>query len=292
MQRLIYYLFRIFIGIFQFLPFWLLYGISSGLSFLLYYVIRYRRKVVWDNLSKSFPDKTEQELQQIAREFYRHLADLLVESLKGFKISKNELLSRFELKQPVLLESYYQQNKSIIALTGHYGNWEWGAMVGPLFLTQKIVAIYTPIKNSYINAYVKKSREQFGVSLIPTTTSARAFQQYQDQNTLFLLAADQNPSNPKRAHWINFLGRETATLRSVRFAQMHDLPLIFMAICKVKRGHYEVQYKKITDHPKDYTDLELTQLFMSCLEEQIRKQPAYWLWSHKRWKHSKIALSN
>ena len=287
MQRIVYYLFRIFIGIFQFLPFWLLYIIASGFSFLLYHVVRYRRKVVWDNLTKSFPEKSEKELQKIAREFYRHLGDLLVESLKGFKISKKELLNQFDLKKPELLKSYYAQNKTVIALTGHYGNWEWGAMAGPLFLDQQMIAVYTPIKNPYINTYVKKSREHFGVQLVSTTAFPRLIQQYPIKSTLFLLAADQNPSNPKRSHWVNFLGRDTATLRSVRFAQMHNLPLVFMAICKIKKGHYEVRYKKITDSPNQYTDLELTQLFMSCLEEQIRKQPAYWLWSHKRWKHTK-----
>lgn len=287
LQRLVYYLFRIFVGLFQFLPFWLLYAFSSGIYFLLYYILRYRRKVVWDNLSKSFPEKSAEELTQISKDFYNHLTDLFIESLKGFSLSKKQLLDRFDIKDPDFIRSYYHKNQSIIVLMGHYGNWEWGAMISPSFFLQRVAAIYTPIKNVHINNYVKRSRERFGAVLCSTTTAARSFQQYQNDNTIFLLAADQNPSNPKRAHWVNFLGRETATLRSTRFAQLHDLPLAFVTISKVKRGHYQVDFQKITDNPNDHTNLELTQLFMNHLEAQIRKQPAHWLWSHKRWKHSR-----
>ncbi|MCP4439884.1 MAG: lysophospholipid acyltransferase family protein [Aureispira sp.] len=287
MQRFVYYLFRIFVGLFQFLPFWLLYAFSSGIYFLLYHVLRYRRKVVWDNLSKSFPEKSEQELTSISKEFYKHLTDLLVESLKGFSISEKAFLSRFSIKNTEVLTPYHQNNQSVIGLLGHYGNWEWGAMGAPFFFQQKIVAIYTPIKNPYINNYIKKSRERFGALLCSTRDSAKALKNHKEGNSFFLLAADQNPSNAKRAHWVDFLGRDTATLRSTRFAQMHDLPLIFVTIAKIKRGKYLVDFKKITDSPNDYTDLELTQLFMSHLEQRIREKPAYWLWSHKRWKHSR-----
>ena len=124
-----------FIKLFSKLPFFVLYGISDIVYFLIYRVIGYRKKVVFENLHNSFPEKSDEEIKQIAKGFYQHLADIFVEFLKGYSISEDEILKRNKVLNPEVLFKYKPLNQPVILITGHIGNWEW--IIHPMKLTDR-----------------------------------------------------------------------------------------------------------------------------------------------------------
>lgn len=285
---LFYILFRITVTFLGWLPFWFLYLLSDGLYWLLYKLIGYRKKVVRTNLSNAFPNKSEKELKAIEEKFYHHLFDLLIESIKGFSLSKETLLKRQQLALPNILQSTIAKGRSIIVVGGHYGNWEWGGMSASYYVGTDSIILYSPVKNKYIDAYIKRSRGMFETHFWASHKAPRAFKAFKDQKAAFILIADQSPSNPKRAHWMPFLNQDTAILKGpAAYAKQYNLPLLFIDIQRIKRGYYKMEASVLTENPTEYTTEELTRLHVKKLEEVIQQRPELWLWSHRRWKHSR-----
>lgn len=275
---------KIFVFSYKLVPMWLLYFYSDILTFILNHILTYRKKVIYKNLSTSFPEKTEKEIKKIANKFYKHLADLILEGLKGFSMSQKEILKRYKVVDVEGTKHLYENEKNIIFATGHYGNWEWGFRATPLQLYHKSVALFKPLKNKKINEYFRKLRSKDKIQLISIRATARAFY---NQNKPFcvVMAGDQNPSNREKAIWVDFLNQPTACLHGIEFyAKRYDTAVVFAEFRKVKRGYYEVHFDQITENPKEMADGQITKTFMNKLEKVIRERPEYWLWSHKRWK--------
>jgi len=267
------------------MPFWVLYRLSDLLYLLLYRLIGYRRKVVRKNLVNAFPQKTAAERLAIEKEFYQSLFDILLESIKGFSMSKESLLQRQRLIGN-LPQEMLDKHQSIIIAGGHYGNWEWGGISASFHVNSDVVILYSPLKNKYIDQYLKNSRESHQAYFTPSHLAPRAFKQYKKDKAAFVLIADQSPSNPKRAHWVEFLHQQTAFLRGpASFARQYKLPLLYIEIVRVKRGYYEMRLNIITENPQQLSDQEITERYAQKLEESICNNPAMWLWSHRRWKH-------
>ncbi len=275
---------RFFVLLFAIVPFWLLYIFSDFLYFILYKVFKYRVSVVRDNLKKSFPEKSKEELRKIERLSYKNLSDITVESLKAFTMSKEEIFARHKVINEDDLRYLYGKCGGIIALPNHYGNWEWGAM-SCMQLEWKGVALYKPLSNKHLNTYVKRNRSRLGTQLVSIYDTARNFVENKNNKKNYVMASDQSPSNAKKAYWVDFLGRETAFLHGPElYAKKYNYPAVFIDIQRVKRGYYELYLTVLTDEPQKLKDGELTQMLASKLEEVIRKKPQDWLWSHKRWK--------
>ena len=278
---------RFFVLLFAIVPFWLLYIFSDLLYFILYIVFKYRVSVLRDNLKKSFPEKSYEELKRIERLSYKNLADITVESLKAFTMSKKQLFARHKVINENDIRHLYDKCGGIIALPNHYGNWEWGAM-SCMQLEWPGVALYKPLSNKHLNSYVKRNRSRLGTELISIYDTARNFVENKDKKKNYIMASDQSPSNAKKAYWINFLGRETAFLHGPElYAKKYNYPAVFIDIQRVKRGYYELNLSLLSEEPQTLKDGELTQMLASKLEEVIRKKPENWLWSHKRWKLSR-----
>ena len=290
-MNFVYYLiFRLFTGLFFLLPFWVLFIISNLFYYLAFYVIGYRKKVVMSNLKKAFPEKSEAEVYNIAKKFYKYLADIMVESLKGFTMSRKDIIKRHKILNPEILESYFEKNISIIGVSGHYGNWEWGSMSGGLQVKHHNIAFYKTLSNPYIDRFLKRSRQKCSTQLVSITETFDAFLTNKDKACAFLMIADQSPSNADRAIWINFLGIETAFLHGPeKYARMNNLPVLYIDIRPVRRGYYELELIPITEAPNELKEGELTRLYGNMLEQRIRERPQYWIWSHRRWKHSRQA---
>ena len=275
---------RFFVLLFAIVPFWLLYIFSDLLYFILYKVFKYRLSVVRDNLKKSFPEKNEKELRMIEKLSYKNLCDITVESLKAFTMSKEQIYMRHNVINEDSIRYLYEIYGGIIALPNHYSNWEWGAM-SCMQLEWAGVALYKPLSNKHLNSYVKRNRSRLGTQLVSIYDTARNFVENKDKKKNYIMASDQSPSNAKKAHWVNFLGRETAFLHGPEFyAKNYNYPAVFIDIQRVKRGYYELELSVLTDEPQKLKDGELTQMLASKLEEVIIKKPENWLWSHKRWK--------
>ena len=271
------------------MPFWLIFLFSDLVYFLMYHIIRYRRKVVTTNLCSSFPEKDEKEIRVLTNKFYHHLCDISLESIKGFSMSPEELIQRHHILNPELADYYFTKGISAIAVPGHYNNWEWGSLSPGLQLNYPIVAFYKPLSNKMVDIYAKKHRAKFKTRLASITETGITFDELAKIPTAFIMAADQCPTNMQDCYWFDFLHHDTAWLHGPeKYARKYNIPVLYVDIQKVKRGFYELKLVLLTDNPSLLPDGELTRLYAQQLEKSILQEPAYWLWSHKRWKRKRV----
>jgi len=269
-------------------PFFLLYRFADFVYFVLYKLIGYRKPVVRANLKKVFPDKPEKELKQIEKASYKNLADIFVEGVKGFTMSKKSIMKRHKFTNPEILELYYEKNQAVIVAAAHFGNWEWGAFSAAYFSKNIIVGLYKPLSNKYIDGYAIRSRAKAGTVLAPLNKTAYYFEQYAHKPSVFLMAGDQSPSNINKAIWTNFLGIDTAFLHGVEFyAKKYNLPVLFLHMHRKKRGMYEYSLEVVIEDPSVTKPGEITDIYAKKAEAMILNNPGNWLWSHKRWKHTR-----
>ena len=265
----------------------ILYIISDGFFFLLYYIIGYRRKVVKNNLDTAFPDKKEKEIKILAKKFFKHFIDLVFEGIKSFTISEKEIKKRYIYKNSELINEITKQGKSIALVGAHQANWEW-AFGMPFYLNISCFGAYKKIQNPYFEKKIKASRTKFGFEGVPTglfnkTISSREANKIQ---TLYILLSDQSPQVRKTRYWTNFLNERVPVHTGAEIlAKKYDLVVINMNTTKIKRGCFETEFELITDSAKDFGDFEITDKFLKITERNINKQPECYLWSHKRFKH-------
>lgn len=283
-----YIFFRIIIFSYRITPLWLVYFYGNILYFLLFYIIKYRKKVVFSNLKNSFPNKSDNEIKIIAKKYYKHLSDIFVESLKGYTLKPEKLLKRFSLENPEIEREFFKKGENIVFVGGHNGNWEWGTRATPYLLLHDVVILYKPLKNRYIDKYLNKLRQRDNTKMQSIKTTGRAFHNHEKPYTVIMLS-DQNPGNKKKAIWIDFLNQPTPCLHGVElYAKKHNMPVVFFNISKVKRGHYKIDFELITLTPREESKGQIVKKYMQALEKRIIQQPEYWLWSHRRWKIKKV----
>jgi KDO2-lipid IV(A) lauroyltransferase len=288
MKCLEYIGFRFLTALFFILPFPILYLFSDFVYFLLYKLIKYRRKIVFDNLSKCFPDKSEAEINKICRAFYHHLSDITLESIKGMTISLNTLSKRYRILNTEIADKYFDNDKSILCFTSHYGNWEYGILATNNVIKHQAIALYLPLTNKYSERYGVKRRSRFGTKLVAVQDTKKVFTEPQPQPLAVILAADQNPSNVEKAIWVNFLNRDTACLHGPEaYAKKTNFPVVYLKISKPKRGYYTLEFEELISNPADCHPNKITEIYIHRLEKDIVEKPEYWLWSHRRWKHSR-----
>lgn len=270
------------------LPFRVLYVISDGLYFVIYRVIGYRRKIVQQNISRSFPAKTKAEQKQIVKKFYRHLCDLVVESLKVFTISQAEVSQRMKVVNPAFMDRFYEQGKTVIMAGGHYNNWELFAVAIDASIRHKAVAIYKPLTSLFFDKKMRESRSKYGLEMISTKKVEEEFKRDNAPLRAIIFAFDQSPRSAKRSYWSTFLNQDTAMLFGVeKYAKEYNLPVVYARINKVSRGHYITEFVESIEDPGNTNYGEITERMNDLLEKDILSQPEYWLWSHKRWKHKR-----
>lgn len=287
MKYFSYVMMRIFVFLFGLMPFWMVYGISNFVSFLLFRVVKYRRPIVESNIALAFPSKSSEERNTIARNSYRNLADIMVEGIKGVTMNEKQLRKRYKFINPEILDPLFERNKSAMLVTGHYNNWEWGALSTTYFFKHKIVGLYKKLSNPHVEKYFKTSRAQTGIILAELNETAKAYQDYAiaEKPSFFLMAADQSPSNFAKAHWVTFLGLPTACLHGVgKYAKEYNIPALYCDIQRTKRGHYELELSPLIEEDSKLSEGEIIARFMARLEKVIIAKPGNWLWSHKRWK--------
>lgn len=285
LSALFFYLILIPISL---LPFPVMYALSDFTFLILYYVIPYRKKVVLQNLRNSFPEKSEAELKIICRKFYVHFCDLIFESLKTFTVSSEELLKRVKLENVQLLEDYYKKGKSLILVTGHYGNWEWPAMTLPYHSSHTGTGIYQRLSNPFFDKKLRSTRARFGMKLMSTKEVAVFFEKHIEELCTYGFINDQSPSDPKKGHWMKFLNQDTCMFLGVeKYAIKYNYPVIYGVIKKIKRGHYQLEYRLVSENPNTTNPFEITEACSLINEASIISDPAFWLWTHKRWKHKR-----
>lgn len=277
------------------LPMWALYLLSDILYVFVYKIGRYRLKVVRRNLTASFPDKSKVELRQMEQAFYHHFTDYIVETIKLAHISLEELQRRAFLKNPELVDQLMEKGHTcFVLLMGHYGNWEWFSGSTSRFKNSRIYQIYRPLKNQAFDRLFIRLRTQFGSYGIKKQDTVREVIQLKKDKTpcVVIFIADQTPSRNNLHYWTQFLHQDSAILTGPeRLARKLDLPVIFLDTQQVKRGYYTVDMKLITETPKETPENWITEQYTRMMERCILREPAYWLWTHKRWKHKRETQS-
>jgi KDO2-lipid IV(A) lauroyltransferase len=288
-----YYIALPFIYLLSALPFRALYLLSDGFFLFLYYVIGYRKKVVFDNLRNSFPDKSETEIRSIQKAFYRYFCDLFLETFKTLTISRASMLKHCTMDPAAqaLFNSFAEENKSLIVVMGHQGNWEWAGNTFGLLCKHQLYVIYHPLANQYFNKLTVKMRTRFGNKLIAMRDTFRDMVQNRDHLTATAFIADQTPQ-PDKAYWMNFLNQDTPVfLGTEKIAQKMNYPIVYVSVKKIKRGYYTLTADLLKVPP--YTSLQegtITEAHTKRLEGDITTQPTTWLWTHRRWKHKRSAV--
>lgn len=275
-----------FLNLLSRLPLSFLHGIAGAGYYLLYYILRYRRKVVTKNLCNSFPEKSGIEIRLIEKAFFRYLADLIFEVIKLSSISEKELNKRVKFNNLELVSDYINRGESVLACTGHYGNWELGMLALGLHIPETAYVIYKPLSNREFDSWFYKIRTSTSNLFIPMRQTLRSVAATRNKTTMFCFAGDQTPVKDEARVWIDFLHQPTAVLTGIeKIAVQTNRPVIYFNMQLIKRGYYEVDCYLIADKPKELEEWELTKRNFRQLEQIINREPAYWLWSHRRWKH-------
>lgn len=274
-----------FLYLLSLLPLPLLYFFARLLYYLLYYVIGYRKKVVRQNLVSSFPDKSAAEIKSIEKNYFKFLADLIFEIIKQSTISEKETLKRFTFSGAEQLENHFRNGESILACTGHYGNWELGTLALGLKTSAKTLVIYKPLTNKIFEQWINHLRTKYGNIFIAMRQTLRGMAAYKSEPTLLCFASDQAPTREETKYFVDFLHQPTAALLGVeKIAKSTNRPIYYFKVSVLKRGYYHVDVLPMCLNPSVMEPFEITNMHFNFLEKIINEQPQYWLWSHKRWK--------
>lgn len=293
MDYIIYLILKTLIYAGSILPFWLLHGLSRILYFAIYYIFDYRKKVVRSNLKKCFPTKPKSELKSIEKEFYKHFCDLMVESLKSFTISEKEIKKRHKFLNPEVAQQFIDKGYNISIMGPHYNNWEW-LIYSLNFIKEpknpKVLVMYAVLKNPYMEKLIKKSRSRMNTIMFPKADTPRKIVEYQNEQHFLCFAADQAPLNTYNSYWMEFMGQETGVFYGAeKISKSRNYIPIYVHVRKTGRSYYEIEMEVIAEKPQETEYGYITEKFMKLLEQDIHEAPAYWLWTHKRWKRAKPA---
>ncbi|MDR9398887.1 lysophospholipid acyltransferase family protein [Salibacter sp.] len=271
------------------LPLSVLYGLSGLVYFIVYHIVGYRKALVREQLRLSFPEKDEQERKRIEKSFFHYFADLIVEIVKGISIKPKELKKRFVFENLEVLEKYYDNGQSAIAVMGHFGNWEYACLTFSLQGKHLLNGVYKPLHNKPFDQLFIDLRSRFGSKLTAMKEVYDELEEEQQNNDITLtgLIADQTP-RPHKGYWMEFLNRDTPVfLGCERISKKFNLPIVFVDIRRKKRGYYTCKFVELVTDPQKYSDGEITEIHTKALEKAIRESPENWIWTHKRWKHKR-----
>lgn len=270
-----------------YLPLWLLYGLSSLLWPVVYYIARYRLAIVRSNLQRCFPDKSGAELRRIERQYYRHLCDLLAEGIYNLRAPLHKVRQHYRLENAEILDPYYNANRSVVLMSAHYNNWEYMITSLDHSISHHGVGVGKPLDNKGFGRFITARRARYGTEIVDQT-DVRQTMAYYDRwqvPTAYMMLSDQSPSNPHRSFWTTFLGQDTPFLFGAEhFARKYNMPVFIYDVRKERRGHYSIRFNLLTDSPNSLPEGQITEHYARHLETLIRENPQYWLWSHRRWK--------
>ena len=280
------YLLLILLWIVSLLPIQVLYLISKIIRFIVYDILCYREKVVIDNIQNTFIEKSQTEVIKLKNNFYAYFFELIVEIIKLLSISNDELNKRFTFSNINVIKKTLKQNKSVIVVVGHYGNWEWALRSASNLINTKIIGVYKRINNRIFEWLLLKIRSNTNVFPVEIKSLSRELVN-NNEKKIYAIVADQSPTLEQSNVRINFLNRDTLVYTGVeKISKKYNMPVFYLNIKLTSKGYYESTFEEINSKNINGKKLEITKEFFSKLENQIKSEPRLWLWSHKRWKHT------
>ena len=288
MQLLVYAIAYPVLWLFSNLPMRILFVFSDLVFYLLYYVLGYRKKVVRSNLKLAFPDKDADELREIEKRSYRHFVDVFFEMIKSFTISEKEISKRLSITNPELLDPYYEKGQSVIFTSGHYANWEWVSFIVEKSLNYHMSVVYKKLKNKYFDNLMKKTRNKFGVRFVEKRNFYPEILKNKKEGVIqaYGFLSDQSPKLKTAKYWDTFLNVEVPVeIGPETIARKMNYPVFYFQTEQVKRGVYKSTFLLLEEEPKKSETHSITKRYLKALEDQIRKKPEFYFWTHKRFKH-------
>ncbi len=289
MRLIIYLLVYPILWFISLLPFRLLYLLSDFTYLLVYYVVGYRKKTVRKNIELALPHLSDKERLTIEKKSFQHLCDMFLEMIKTMNISENEIKKRFVFTNFEVLKKVEAQNKSIALMLAHYASYEWSISIN-YYSSHTATAIYKKISNPYFDKLVRDIRSRFRSSLITTKETVPTIIKNKNINkkTIYGFASDQSPKAESAFHWQKFMGIEVPVHTGAEMlSKKYNMNVIFLKVKRVKRGYYEASFEILSENPKEVPNYEITDTYLKLVEQQIYEAPEYYLWTHKRWKHTR-----
>lgn len=293
MSRFVYIFVYLGMWLLAIQPFSMLYVLSDVMYFFMYKVVGYRKKVVRRNLKNSFPEKSIAELRIIERKFYHYICDYMLESLKMLKMPVAQLHRRMHFENTEQYLEMIEKYGGIVVMMPHYANFEWTIGMGMFMKPGDIpMQVYKTIRNPFVDRLFRNIRSRFGGYNVQKSDTAREVirAKHAGKKLALGLVADQSPNAHSLHYWTKFLNQDTAFMDGgERIARMMDYPVFYCELKKEKRGYCEATFVLMSEHPKNTADGEITEMYARHVEQTILREPAYWFWSHKRWKHEHLA---
>ena len=291
-ENILYFPLYFYFWLHALLPLKILYILSDILFFPMFYIVRYRRKLVYQNMKDSFPEKSEKEIRRMEKAFYHHFCDYIVETIKLLHISDKENRKRVKFHNTEALQEIVDNGGSCLMLLGHYGNWEFVPSVTLWMRKGSVIfaQIYRPLKNKWFDRFFLKLRGRYHSECIAKQDTLRSILRYKSSGrpSITGFMADQTPSPANIHHWVNFLNHDTPVFTGVeKIAHKVGFSVFYFDVEKIKRGYYSVTIREISKNPKETEEFEITNKYMEMMETTILRAPEYWLWTHNRWKHKR-----
>ncbi len=275
------------------IPFWIMYLISDVLYFLIYKIWGYRTQVVTHQLQSCFPEKSDEEIHSIVKQYYRNMCDQIVETIKIASMSEKELNKRFEVDYEKWMP-YFLEREHLSFWTAHFFNFEWVNLSFQFKMKWlheqaghkpfEYYGVYSSLGSKLSDRIFRKLREKPGSYLVSTKEFVQALKDHKPMNAMGLIA-DQSPLNVERSFWIDFFGINTPFFSlPEKVAQDRNLTVVYAQVTKLKRGYYRCEMSVLTEEPQELQRGQLTKMYAERLESEIKKQTPLWMWSHRRWK--------
>ena len=289
-----YYIVILVVRVLTLLPLEIFYIFSYPLFFVLYIFPGYRKKIARINLTNAFPEKSLKAIKSIERKFYLHMADLFIETVKEANLSEKTIRKRYKVTNPELPESLIASGKDVLAVGGHYNNWEW-LTFAPLYMKVPTIIIYKPLENKRFDKYIFNIRSRFGVKLTPMSSVVREIIDARNKgvNTMSVFIADQNPRKRDIRYWTKFMNQDAPVyLGAEKVSAKFNMAVLYLDAKKIKRGHYELTFEELFRDTANLPEHTVTEAHVRRLEESIKDNPEFWIWTHRRWKHKKEDFKN
>lgn len=270
------------------LPLWVLYGIAYIFYLIVNYIIRYRRHIITQNLKRAFPEKSERGIASLRRKYYLHLSQIAAEMLKMLTLSRKKVMKRYRCENPEVVNRFYDEGKSVILMSSHYNNWEWMILSLPMQFKHAGVGVGKANSNKVFEILINRARTRYGTVVVFADHVRELFHD-REQNrelTTYMMLSDQSPNNMNKSYKTLFLNQPSGMIYGAEyFARKHDIPVVYYEVIKERIGHYKIVNQIITEKPTELENGGIIKQYTRLLEETIRRQPEFWLWSHRRWKH-------
>ena len=293
MERTLHDILRAIWYLMSLLPVWVLYGVSDFLYLIVYRLWGYRKKLVRKHLAECFPEKGEAERRKIERERCHWLCDYLVETLKRLTISKENVKRRMRFENVEMMKHSFDKGQNVSIFLGHYCNWEWVSSITVNYecYLDKVVfgQIYHKLENEAMDKVFLKLRGRMGAVSIPMAETLRKIVEIRKHNQQWIIGfiADQVPMWNNIHLWLDFLHHDTPVFTGTeRIARKFDTDVYYLDVRRERRGSYAARYELLVAHASQSSESELTIRYFSLLEKSIRRQPAFYLWTHNRWKRT------